>query len=269
MTADDFLSGQSGHVNGVRRTSRAILSDAAADALGLALRRPQRLHRAAQRWPVRRVLALGTVRPEAPELLAAASHELARSRHQVRFASRPVSDRGKFENLNALLEEQPARGHDWLLVIDDDVVLPPHFLDVFVFLAERFHLQLAQPAHYSRSHAAWEVTRRRMASIVRETRLVEIGPVTAFHAATFDVLLPFPELRIGWGLDMHWSALAGQRGWRLGVIDATPIRHATREIAAAYDRELAIREARAFLSQRAYTKADDAARTLAVHRSWR
>ena len=24
----------------------------------------------------------------------------------------------------------------------------------------------------------------------------------------FEVLLPFPELRVGWGLDLHWSAIA-------------------------------------------------------------
>ena len=38
-------------------------------------------------------------------------------------------------------------------------------------------------------------------------------------------LLPFPELRFGWGLDLHWAALAAERGWRLGVVDATPVRH--------------------------------------------
>ena len=104
---------------------------------------------------------------------------------------------------------------------------------------------------------------------VRRRAFERIGPVTAFQAATFDVLLPFPELRVGWGLDVHWSAVASEQGWRLGVIDATPIRHATRQIAACYDREQAIREAREFLSQRAYTKAADAARTRTVHRSWR
>ena len=69
--------------------------------------------------------------------------------------------------------------YDWLLVVDDDVVLPRGFLDEFVFLAERFDLSLAQPAHRHRSHAAWEVTRRRPFSVVRETGFVEIGPVTA------------------------------------------------------------------------------------------
>ena len=100
-------------------------------------------------------------------------------------------------------------------MIDDDVELPRGFLDRFLFLCERFSLTLAQPAHRLHSHAAWEVTRRRPGSVVRETSFVEIGPVTAFARASFEVLLPFPELRMGWGLDVHWAALAREHGLAL------------------------------------------------------
>lgn len=266
---DDFVSGTSGYVAGVRATTRAVLADTALDALALARGEPWRLRRAARSWPRRRVLALGVERTDQPNLLAAARLELEGSRHHVDFASIPVEDRGKFENLNALLAEHPATGYDWLLAIDDDVALPPDFLDVFVFLAERFDLVLAQPAHRHRSHAAFPVTRRQPNSVLRETAFVEIGPVVAFGAVTFDVLLPFPPLRIGWGLDAHWSALARQHGWRIGVVDATPVRHGLRPIAGAYNREDALSEARAFLAERPYTRYDEARRTLAVRRSWR
>ena len=269
MSGEDFLSGTTGEVSGIKRTSMALASDALADGLAAASLRTARLRRAASAWPRRRVLALAIERPEESNLLAAARVELARSRHELHFVSTPIGDRGKFENLNRMLHEVPARGHDWLLVVDDDVVLPRHFLDVFVFLAERFELELAQPAHCYRSHAAWDVTRRRTGSVARETRFVEIGPVTGLHSSTFDVLLPFPELRVGWGLDAHWSAVAAERGWRIGVIDATPVLHAARRIAAAYDPQAAIDEARDFLADRPYTPAADARRTLAEHRSWR
>jgi hypothetical protein len=211
----------------------------------------------------------GVDRPELDGLMDAARAELAGSRHDVTFAvGAGESGRGKFENLNALLSAQPAAGHDWLVVMDDDVVLPPGFLDRFLFLAERFDLRLAQPAHRRHSHAAWSVTRRRPASAVRETAFVEIGPVTAFHAATFDALLPFPPLRMGWGLDVHWSALAQERGWRLGIVDAVPVLHAVAPAATAYPRDAAIAEARAFLDGRPYVRRDEAQRTLAVHRDW-
>jgi hypothetical protein len=269
MTPDDFLSGTSGQVFGLRATGRAIVADALCDAASLARLEAWRLRRAAHSSPRRRILALAIERQDMPNLLAQARAELLRSRHEVEFASMAAGDCGRFENLNALLGEHPADGHDWLLVVDDDVELPEGFLDAFVFLAERFELRLAQPAHRHRSHAAFAITRRRAASVVRETAFVEIGPVCAFHATTFETLLPFPPLRAGWGLDAHWSALAAARGWPIGVIDATPVRHGLRRIAASYDRGDAIAEAREFLAGRPYTRASDAQRTLVAHRSWR
>jgi hypothetical protein len=266
---DDFLSGTSGQVIGARRTSAAIIADGVADALALARLQPQRLRIAARSSPPRNVLALGIERADVPNVLAAAREELLRSVHHVDFAGRPAGSLGKFENLNALLDEHPVKGYDWLIVVDDDVGLPSGFLDAFIFLAERFALQLVQPAHRHRSHAAFAVTRRRARSVVRETAFVEIGPVFAFYRETFGTLLPFPALRVGWGLDAHWSAVAREHGWKLGVIDATPVSHGLRRIASTYDRGDAIHEAREFLADRPYTKAAEAQRTLATHKSWR
>jgi glycosyltransferase involved in cell wall biosynthesis len=266
---EDFVSGTSGLVFGLRATSRALVRDAIADARSLGLGIPWRLRRAASSGPRRRVLVLGIERAGEPNLLARARRELGRSRHQVRFDSTVAGARGKFENLNTLLARNPVDGYDWLLVVDDDVALPRGFLDTFVFLLERFDLQLAQPAHRARSHAAWEVTRRRAGNVARETAYVEIGPVVAFHATTFGTLLPFPELRIGWGLDAHWGAVAKEHGWRLGIVDATPITHAMRKVAASYDRSAAIDEGRRFLSGRPYVKAPEAQRTLVTHRTWK
>jgi hypothetical protein len=263
---DDFLSGTSGEVSGIRATSRALLADALADTVALARR--GRLRRAVAESPRRRVLALGIERTNAPNSIAAERAELASSRHDVEIVTAPAGGRGKFENLNALLTEHPPGGFDWLLAFDDDVSLPAGFLDAFIFLAERFELRLAQPAHRSRSHAAWALTRRRLLSVVRETAFVEIGPVFAFHASTFETLLPFPPLRVGWGLDAHWSALARTRGWRLGVIDATAVGHGMRKIASSYDPGGAINEAREFLRERPYVRANEIQRPLAVHRSW-
>jgi hypothetical protein len=264
----DFLSGTSGQVHGIRATAMAVIRDAVCDAAAAAGLTPWRLRRAARTVSPRRVLALAIERTDADNVLPAARAELERSHHLVRFASRPAGEHGKFQNLNALLEEHPAVGHDWLLLLDDDVRLPPGFLDVLIFLAERYELALAQPAHRWRSHAAWAVTRRRPGTVARETRFVEIGPVSMMRADTFDDLLPFPSLRFGWGLDAHWSAVAAQRGWRMGVIDAVAVDHGLRRIAASYDRAEALAEARAFLADRPYTRAPEIQRTLATHHDW-
>jgi GT2 family glycosyltransferase len=265
---EDFLSGESGTVGGLgglwRRTQDELV-----DALELTGGRRRRLDRAARSAPPRRrVLVLGVQRPEHSTLAEAIRGELARSRHDVELRFGPPGEDGKFENLNRLLAAHQLADYDWLLVVDDDVVLPRGFLDHLLFLAERFALDLAQPAHRAYSHAAWRVTRRRPGAVARETRFVEIGPVTAFARATFPTLLPFPPLRMGWGLDLHWAALAHERGWRCGVLDAVAIGHAARPAAGAYSRDAAVAEARAFLAERPYLSAAEAQRTLATHRRW-
>jgi hypothetical protein len=265
---DDFLSGESGTVGGLDGLRRASL-DIGADALDVVSGRRLRLARAARRIaPPRRVLVLGIERPEHSALAQRIRAELARSRHDVETHFAAPGDRGKFENLNLLLKAHPPEGHDWLLVVDDDIALPQSFLDRFLFLAERFGLDLAQPAHRLASHAAWRVTRRRYGDVVRETRFVEIGPLTAFAASTFSTLLPFPDLRMGWGLDLHWAALAHEQGWRCGVIDAVPISHRAAPAAGAYSREQALTEARAFLEHHPYVTAEEAQQTLVTHRRW-
>ncbi len=265
----DWASGESGIVGGIRLGVRTRVEDALLDARRWATLEPLRLARASgEAPPCRRVLAIGVEREDRPNLMAQARAELTRSRHDVEVATSGVGGRGKFENLNALLAAHSLAGRDWLLVLDDDVALPRGFLDQFLFLAERFELRLAQPAHRRRSHAAWRVTRRRGGSVARETRFVEIGPVCAFHRDTFATLLPYPQLQAGWGLDSHWAALARERGWKIGVVDATPIRHVLRPIADSYRRADAMAEARAFLAERRYVTAAEAQRTLATHARW-
>jgi hypothetical protein len=144
-------------------------------------------------------------------------------------------------------------------------VLPRGFLDRFLALADAFGCQLAQPAHAFASHAAWEVTRRRPGLLAHRTRFVEIGPVTALSAEAAAALLPFPALKMGWGLDARWSALAAERGWPVGVIDATPVRH-LRPVASDYPRDGAIAEAETFLDGRAYVTRAEAAEIVAEYR---
>jgi GT2 family glycosyltransferase len=260
---EDFLSGASGTVGG-RRGALRRARDALLDTREALTGRRARLARAAAATPARRrVLVLGIERPGL--IMEAARAELQRSRHAVEIHTAPPGDRGKFENLNALLAAHPPEGFDWLLVVDDDVSLPHGFLDRFLHVAEAAGLRVAQPAHRLHSHAAWDITRRRAAVAARETTFVEIGPVTAFHRGTFATLLPFPPLRMGWGLDAHWAALAREHGWPIGVVDATPVGHAIAPVGAGYGRDEAVAEARAFLADRPYVRRDEV-RTVQVHR---
>ena len=282
MTRPDpnsFLSGDGGDVTDPwRRAKRTAgeLAFGAIDAVTGTRLRAGRLARGT-RSPLD-VLVIGVYRDGS--LLAQALQEVQSSRHKVRIVlgsmgpadsdlrSHTAAEHltgGKFQNLNHLLDaagEPP----DWTIVVDDDVGLPHAFLDRFLGICEAFGLDLAQPAQTLRSHSAWKVTRRRPASLVRVTRFVEIGPVTAFGRRAAAELLPFPELRFGWGLDLHWAAVAGRHGWRLGVVDALPVRHESALVGTTYSRDDAVEEAARFLTDRPYLPSARAGEVLATHR---
>ena len=277
MSADDFLSGESGHVAGIRAVAKHGLRDAYLD-LRLAVGRAGRSARSAA-GPRRRVLVAGIYGDNA-DRIGKAVEELRRTHHDVHFAlgargeaAPGLSDvtaathlaGGKFENLNTLLADREPAAHDWLVVVDDDVLVPGRFLDRFIAICEALDFGLAQPAQTWRSHAAWQITRRRGGVVARETGFVEIGPLTAFRADVARELFPFPALRYGWGLDVHWAALAEQHGWRLGIVDALPVRHDLNPVAATYSHAGAVEEARDFLRDRPYVPADRAQRTIAAY----
>ena len=251
---DDFLSGVSGTVGGLRgqgRRARDVLAD-----VRTCLERRTVRRQAAAGHACARVLVLGVQRPGS--LMPSAMRELERSAHDLTIAVGPLVDsRGKFANLNAQLTGHDLGAQDWVLVLDDDVQLPRGFLDVLVDQSVRHDLKLAQPAHRLHSHAAWPVTRRQGAG-TRRTTFVEIGPVTLFHRDVFATLLPFPaQLQMGWGLDAHWAAVARERGWRVGIVDAVPVGHTVAPAGTAYSREAALAEARAFLAGRPYLRRDE------------
>lgn len=179
-------------------------------------------------------------------------------------------DGGKFENINRLLQgAPPVAGFDRLVIADDDIEVGPRFLDRFVAICEHLDLDLAQPSQSWRSHAAWRVTRTRPFSIARRTNFVEIGPLTAFSTRAAAEFTPFPPLRFGWGLDNHWAAVARDRRWRLGVIDALPVRHEWQRIASTYTHADAQAEATAFLVGREFVGTTAAQQTVATVRRLR
>jgi hypothetical protein len=281
---ETFTSGETGNVGGLGRRLAFAAGDRALDALERARGTGAELDRLAGDVPQRGVVVLGAY-VEGGGRLPAAVRELRRSRHHVELAlcargsAHPdlagvtVLERhpgAKFENVNAAAAAHRERGGawppDWALVVDDDVDLPGRFLDRFLGLCERFGLSLAQPAQTLRSHAAWGHVRRRPGSLLRETRFVEIGPVTAFRGEAAAELMPFPEVGQGWGLDLHWGAVAEERGWRSGIVDALPVRHESQLIGVTYSGGEALESARRFLAERPYLSSSAARETLATHR---
>jgi hypothetical protein len=250
-----------------RRRDRLVgrLADAALELRQRALGVGRELDSAAASAPARRVLVLGVYTLAGAASMEAAVTRLRASSHDVRVvlgslgpaspALAPATAAtemggGKLANVNRLAEAAAPGAADWVLLVDDDVLLPRRrFLDRLVFLAEHLRLDIAQPALSRSSHTAFEVTRRRPL-LARLTRFVEVGPLTAFRGHVFRALTPFPESGMGWGVDLHWSAVAERKGWRLGVLDAVSVRHDQRPTALGYDHSAAKRAAAALLSER-------------------
>lgn len=182
--------------------------------------------------------------------MARVTSALVSPRHQVERSVIPMGDRGKFANVEAAIAAAPAplATYDWLIIVDDDVDFAPGFLDDFVAAAEAAGLAIAQPAHKFDSYANYRLTHRRWGALVRQTRFVEIGPLTALRADTFSQLVPFPTSRWCYGIDVYWAALAQAEGWKIGVVDGAPIRH-LRPVATAYDLAGAVAEGREMLAR--------------------
>ena len=163
--------------------------------------------------------ALATCAPTGTTCASRSARPARRSRARRRDGRDGLAG-GKFENLNGCSSRAGRRRRRLAVVVDDDVGLPPRFLDRFLAICERARPRPRPAGADGRSHAAWRVTRRRPWSLARATRYVEIGPVTAFGAprrAGADAV-PGAALRLGarqpLGRARPRARLAARRGRR-------------------------------------------------------
>jgi len=231
---------------------RAKVRDLVCDAV---LKVRLSLHKAFSRQvrakEIRRVLIVGVSVPSRTQDMDDVVSKLVESRHEVSTSIVPmVKGLGKFTNVETAISSAPESldSYDWLVITDDDIEFKPGFLDAMIDYAETFDLTFVQPAHKFHSHTSFEITQRHWWSLVRETQFVEIGPITLLHKRALSTLVPFPESRWCWGIDVYWSKLARDNGWKMGIIDAEPVGH-MRPIAATYDFNAAIEEARRLLAR--------------------
>ena len=246
----DFFASDHGVIMPVhwRRYDKLLrLADAAQEAVERGLGIRARAARRARALAPQRVL-IAAVEVEGREAeLARVLARLRESRHRVSVATAPMGARGKMANINAAIASADRDRFDWLLIVDDDIDVAPGFLDLLVAEAAHRGFCLAMPAHRQFSFATYRVTRRHWATASRRTGFVEIGPVTLIQRRVFDDLIPFPELRWAWGIDVAWADLAARRGWPIGIVDVAAVRH-LRPVARSYGVREAQAEAEAFLT---------------------
>jgi hypothetical protein len=174
----------------------------------------------------------------------------------------------KFELVNRLLETQPPTAEQPVIVADDDAVFVRGTIVSFLETALAAELDFAQTSHIWWSNISHRITWKRPLSKARLTTFVEIGPIFAVAAAWRDRVVPFPQgIGMGWGLELDWMDLR-EEGCRLGIVDATPIRHLAR-FATAYAPEDEIAKLAERLEERGAPGWKGLRRTLATWRPWR
>jgi hypothetical protein len=194
-----------------------------------------------------KILIIGVEVPARRDDLKQVLQTLAESSHDVTTRAAVMYDGGgKFHNINVALQTLDVSEYDWLIVVDDDVALPKHFLDRFLYLAEMADLKICMPAHRFHSYQSYAITQRQLSSLVRVTNYVESGPITAFRRDVFEYVLPFPGLRWAWGTDVAWTEYAKRHQFKIGIVDATAIGH-LRPVAGSYKSKDAREEGEAFL----------------------
>ena len=154
----------------------------------------------------------------------------------------------KPENTNQLLSQFDLKLYDYIVTTDDDITIPDNFIDDMVAIMQMSDFDIAGPAQRLRSYHNHDITRRRVDALARFTNFVEVGPLVVFRGNTFDQVFPLPVNRYGWGVDLLWSKYAKENNWKLGIIDATAIKHLS-PAGSTYDWAAAHRELEEFRTE--------------------
>jgi hypothetical protein len=216
--------------------------------------RPVPVGQAPEPGPRRRVLVLGICLVERPNTAEDCIASFSSSHHDVeqRWIALGREPAGaalaeltvevvrewtpKYELLQRRLDEEDLTGFDYIVMTDDDVVLPRAFLDWFLPYQERHGLVLAQPARTLNSWVDHPIVIQQGGSLARRTRFVEIGPVASVAREAFELCFPSePESPMGWGYDNVWAHRVAERGLAMGIVDAVPVDHSLRPPVANYD----------------------------------
>lgn len=166
----------------------------------------------------------------------------------------------KFPLLNQLLAEIELERFEFVLVCDDDIVLPENFLHRYLDSVSRYDFALAQPARTHDSFSPHMIVdgfsghpfvEQLDGLVARQTRFVEIGPIFSVHRRAFELIFPFDEASpMGWGYDFVWPRTIADASLKMGIIDAVPISHSMRKSGVLYGHEKARGEMKEFLAQR-------------------
>jgi hypothetical protein len=174
----------------------------------------------------------------------------------------------KFPLLNQLLADAKLDSFEFVIVCDDDILLPENFLDRYLGSVTRYGFVLAQPARTHDSFSPHMIVdgfsghpfvEQLDGLLARQTRFVEIGPIFSVHQGAFELIFPFEEESpMGWGYDFVWPQIIADAGFKMGIIDAVPIAHSLRKSGDYYQHDKARAEMKRFLTHRRHLSPEEA-----------
>ena len=145
------------------------------------------------------------------------------------------------------------------MVCDDDVTLPEGFLDAYLEVVAAYDFALAQPARSHDSFIDHPFVEQLNGLSARQTRFVEIGPLFSIRADAVPALVPFDEASpMGWGYDFVWPLTMERAGFKLGIVDRTPVVHSFRKPVAHYDHGIADGAMQRYLDARPHVSKTEA-----------
>jgi glycosyltransferase involved in cell wall biosynthesis len=171
----------------------------------------------------------------------------------------------KFQLMNELLGRENLALYDYIVLADDDIVLPRRFLDSFITLQARLDFRIAQPARTSNSYIDLPIVEQQRGLIARQTLFVEIGPVVSFHKSCYGLVFPFDLTSpMGWGYENVWSLQLAECGMKMGIIDAVPVDHSLRKSVTNYTWSQADNQRKALFKKHKHLSYDECFRVLAA-----
>ncbi|MEJ2697033.1 MAG: glycosyltransferase [Candidatus Sulfobium sp.] len=161
--------------------------------------------------------------------------------------------------LNGILSNIDADSYDYVIICDDDILLPPDFVDTFLDMQRRYDFAAAQPARTHNSYIDHPFVEGMDGLKARRTRFVEIGPLVSFRHDILPFILPFDESTpMGWGFDFVLPCIAEEHGLRIGIIDKTRVDHSMRKPMQNYDYADVKKEMEDYLSRNAHLSRKEA-----------
>jgi hypothetical protein len=143
----------------------------------------------------------------------------------------------KFTILNEILKDIDISQFDYLIVTDDDIVIPSSFIDGYIEVVDAVGFSLSQPSRSHFSELSHAITKVKKNCIARQTRFVEIGPLFMVQKKLFELLIPFDDITpMGWGVDFVWPAILKKYNMKMGIVDSISINHGMRETGISYNK---------------------------------